>query len=101
MMNKNFFSIKTKDPEQVEQIKKQKSGVIINNLNILSDKIQLNDFVFVVFGGDKPTNWTPGLVALGHVSKLPYDFVGKNFSVNLDIDLYFEPITRKDLITTI
>ncbi len=97
-MNKNFFSIKTKDPEQVEQIKKQKSGVIINNLNILSDKIQLNDFVFVVFGGDKPTNWTPGLVALGHVSKLPYDFVGKNFSVNLDIDLYFEPITRKDLI---
>lgn len=97
-MSRNYFSIKTKDSSQVEQIKSQKSGVVITNLNVLLDKIQINDFVFVVFGGDRPENWKPGLVALAHISRLPYDMIGKNFSVDIDIDLYFEPITRADLL---
>lgn len=97
-MKRNYFTIKTKDPHQVDQVKNQKADVVISNLNVLSDKIQENDFVFVVFGGDKPTGWTPGLVALGHISKLPYGIDGRNFCVNIDIDLYFEPITRADLL---
>lgn len=97
-MNRNFFSIKTKDPEQVKQIKSQESDIVISNLNVHNDKIRINDFVFVVFGGDKPTDWNPGLVALGYISKTPYNKTGKNFQVKINITLYFEPITRKDLL---
>lgn len=99
----HIFTIKTKDEANVADIKKGGKGIVITGLNVLRDQIKVGDFVFVVFGGDKPKGWTPGLVGVAHISREPYttsEDDGKNFRVEIDIDVYFEPsILRKDLIT--
>lgn len=99
----HIFSIKTKDQSNVADIKRGGSGIVITGLNVLRDQIRIGDFVFVVFGGDKPKGWTPGLVALAHVSKLPFcgdGDSGRTFRVEIDVDLYFQPsVKREDLVT--
>ena len=99
----HIFTIKTKDPENVSHIQAGDNDVVISGLNVLKDQIEVGDFVFVVFGGDKPKGWTPGLVALAHISKAPFDegYAGdKNFRVKIDVDLYLsQSIARKDLVT--
>lgn len=99
----HIFTIKTKDPENVSRIQSGDNDVVISGLNVLKDQIEVGDFVFVVFGGDKPRGWTPGLVALAHISKAPFDegYAGdRNFRVKIDVDLYLsQSIVRKDLVT--
>ena len=99
----HIFTIKTKDPENVSHIQAGDNDVVISGLNVLKDQIEVGDFVFVVFGGDKPKGWTPGLVALAHISKAPFDegYAGdRNFRVKIDVDLYLsQSIARKDLVT--
>ena len=99
----HIFTIKTKDPDNVAGIKSGADNVVISGLNVLKDQIKIGDFVFVVFGGDKPKGWKPGLVGLAHISKTPFDegYDGnKNFRVAIDVDVYFEPpIVRGDLVT--
>jgi hypothetical protein len=97
----HIFTIKTKDPQNVADIQKVATGVIISGLNVLKEQIRIGDFVFVVFGGDRPP-WKPGLVGIALVSRAPFDegYDGKkNFRVGIDIKAYFEPITRGDLVT--
>ena len=53
----HIFTIKTKDPQNVADIKSVATGVIISGLNVLKDKIRVGDLAFVVFGGDKPACW--------------------------------------------
>ena len=99
----HIFTIKTKDAANVTAIKAGGDGIVISGLNVLKDQIRVGDFVFVVFGGDKPKGWKPGLVGLAHIVKMPFDEGydgGKNFRVAIDVDVYFEPsIVRGDLIT--
>lgn len=99
----HIFTIKTKDAANVAGIKAGGAGIVISGLNVLRDQIRVGDFVFVVFGGDKPKGWKPGLVGLAHISKTPFDEGydgGKNFRVAIDVDVYFEPsIIRGDLVT--
>ena len=99
----HIFTIKTKDAANVTAIKAGGDGIVISGLNVLKDQIRVGDFVFVVFGGDKPKGWKPGLVGLAHIVKTPFDEGydgGKNFRVAIDVDVYFEPsIVRGDLIT--
>ena len=99
----HIFTIKTKDAANVTAIKAGGDGIVISGLNVLKDQIRAGDFVFVVFGGDKPKGWKPGLVGLAHIVKTPFDEGydgGKNFRVAIDVDVYFEPsIVRGDLIT--
>lgn len=99
----HIFTIKTKDAANVAGIKAGGAGIVISGLNVLKDQIRVGDFVFVVFGGDKPKGWKPGLVGLAHISKTPFDEGydgGKNFRVAIDVDVYFEPsIIRGDLVT--
>lgn len=101
--DEHIFTIKTKDSENVSGIQSQSKNIVITGLNVLKDKITNDDFIFVVFGGDKPKDWVPGLVGLAHISRPPFDegYDGsKNFKVAIDIDCYFEPsITRGDLVT--
>lgn len=99
----HIFSVKTKDPANVTDIKLGGQGIVITGLNVLRDQIKVGDFVFVVFGGDKPKDWDPGLVGLAHISSEPYttsDDAGKNFRIEIDVDVYFQPsIKRGDLVT--
>lgn len=99
-----FFSIKTKDEDTVNKVLKKEQDIVISGLNILKDSIKLEQYAFIVFGGDKPA-WETGLVGLGKITKLPYDFgydpkKAKNFRVNIDVELLLEkPIKRYDLVT--
>ena len=99
----HIFTIKTKDATNVADIKAGGSDIVISGLNVLKDQIRIGDFIFVVFGGDKPKGWKPGLVGIAHISKTPFDEGydgGKNFRVAIDVDVYFEPsIVRGDLVT--
>lgn len=99
----HIFSIKTKEESNVAEVRNGGNGIVITGLNVLREQIQVGDFVFVVFGGDKPKGWSPGLVALAHISREPYstgEDVGKNFRVEIDVDVYFQPsIVRADLVT--
>ena len=99
----HIFTIKTKDATNVADIRAGGSDIVISGLNVLKDQIRIGDFIFVVFGGDKPKGWKPGLVGLAHISKTPFDEGydgGKNFRVAIDVDVYFEPsIIRGDLVT--
>jgi hypothetical protein len=97
----HIFTIKTKDPRNVADIKSVATGVIISGLNVLKDKIRVGDLAFVVFGGDKPA-WKTGLVGIAQISRIPFDegYDGKkNFRVGIDITAYFNPIARGDLVT--
>lgn len=97
----HIFTIKTKDPQNVADIQNVATGVVISGLNVLKEQIRVGDFVFVVFGGDKPP-WKTGLVGIALISRAPFDegYDGKkNFRVGIDIKAYFEPITRGDLVT--
>ncbi len=69
----HIFTIKTKDATNVEDIKAGGKNIVISGLNVLKEQIQVDDFVFVVFGGDKPKGWKPGLVGLAHISQKPFD----------------------------
>lgn len=99
----HIFSIKTKDDANVADVKNGGTGIVITGLNVLREQIKVGDFVFVVFGGDKPKGWTPGLVALAHISREPFSVAedqGRNFRVEIDVDVYFQPsIVRADLVT--
>lgn len=99
----HIFTVKTKDPANVSHVAQGGSGIVITGLNVLREQIEIGDFVFVVFGGDKPKGWTPGLVALAHVSRKPYVVAGdegRNFRIEIDVDLYFQPsIKRSDLVS--
>ena len=99
----HIFTIKTKDATNVADIRAGGSDIVISGLNVLKDQIRIGDFIFVVFGGDKPKGWKPGLVGIAHISKTPFDEGydgGKNFRVAIDVDVYFEPsIVRGDLVT--
>ena len=103
LVEDHIFSIKTKDATNVADIKNGSTGIVITGLNVLREQIKIGDFVFVVFGGDKPKDWIPGLVALAHISKEPFVVAadaGRNFRVKIDVDLYFQPaIVRADLVT--
>jgi MoxR-like ATPase len=98
-----FFGIKTKEKAIVEKILKKEQNITISGLNILKDDIQLSDYVFVVFGGDKPA-WETGLIGLGKIIKTPYDTgydpkKAKNFKVRINIELLLEkPIKRGHLV---
>ncbi len=97
----HIFTIKTKDPQNVADIKSVATGVIISGLNVLKDKIRVGDLAFVVLGGDKPA-WKTGLVGIAQISRIPFDegYDGKkNFRVGIDIKAYFNPIARGDLVT--
>ena len=98
----HIFTIKTKAAQNVADIQGSAKGVVISGLNVLKEQIRVGDFIFVVFGGDKPKGWKPGLVGLAHIAQAPFDegYEGKNFRVAIDVDVYFEPsIVRGDLVT--
>ena len=97
----HIFTIKTKDPKNVDDIQNVSTNVTISGLNVLRDFIRIGDLVFVVFGGDKPS-WKTGLVGLAQISSTPFDdgYDGKkNFRVRIDIKTYFDPIVRGDLVS--
>ncbi len=97
-MEEAFFTIKTKDPTSVDAVLKKQTSVEFGGLNVLADKLKIGQIIFIVFGGDKPS-WETGFVGIGSLSKLPYDFEGKNFKVQVDIKVLFsKPLKRSDLV---
>ena len=58
----------------------------------------MGQIVFIVFGGDKPS-WETGLVGIGRLSKLPYAYEGRNFKVQVDIEILLtKPLKRSDFV---
>lgn len=93
-----FFTIKTKDEQSVNDVLALKKSVEFSGLNVLSDSLKIGQTIFIVFGGDKP-KWETGLVAIATLSKLPYDFEGKNFKVQADIKILLsKPLKRSDFV---
>lgn len=98
-----FFSIKTKDEKTVHSVLDKEKNVVFDGLNILKDNIEVNQLVFIVFGGDKPP-WKTGLVGIGKITEGPHDEGydsknSKNFKLTVDIKLLLDrPIKREDLI---
>ncbi|MCF0106114.1 MAG: type IV secretory system conjugative DNA transfer family protein, partial [Holdemanella sp.] len=50
MLNNKFFSIKTKDEQNVRDVSNKGNNIVIHQLTCLKDEIRLNDNVFVVGG---------------------------------------------------
>lgn len=97
-MTELFFTIKTKDSVSVEAVLNKKKSVEFGGLNVLADSLELGQIVFIVFGGDKPS-WETGLVGIGRLSKLPYAYEGRNFKVQVDIEILLtKPLKRSDFV---
>ena len=99
----HIFTIKTKDPHNVADIKNVSTDVVISGLNVLKDQITAGDLVFVVFGGDKPP-WKTGLVGLAKISRAPFDegYDGKkNFRVGIDIVSFLSTLQEAILFLTL
>lgn len=97
---KPFYSIKTKNPAQVEAILNKSNNVEIDGLNILKNDLTVGQPVFIVFGGDKPA-WETGLIGMGIISSAPYDegYEGKNYKIRIDVKVLLnKPIKRENLI---
>jgi len=95
-----YFSIKTKDADNVEKILSGNDNVEFGGINILEDKLKLGHIVFIVLGGDKPA-WDTGLVGIGELTKEPYDkgYEKNNFKVQVSIKILMKSaIKREDLV---
>lgn len=96
----SFFSLRTKDPETVEEILTKKEHVVFDGINILKSELKEGRPVFLVLGGDRPS-WDTGLIGMGVISREPYDenYSGHNFRVQVDVRLLLKnPIKREDLM---
>src|SRR5574344_1030645 len=97
-MGELFFSIKTKQQETVEAVLSKQPSVEFDGLNVLADSLKIGQLFFIVFGGDKPA-WETGLVGLGFLSRMPYDYEDRNYKIQIDIKILFsKPIKREDLV---
>ena len=95
-----FFSIRTRDADTVKAILAKEQNVKFSGLNVLQESLKEGRLVFVALGGDRPA-WDTGLVAIGAISKEPYDigYSGRNFRINLDIKVLLDkPVKREDLV---
>ncbi len=95
-----FFSIKTKDASTVNKILQKQSSIEMSGLNVLQDKLQVGQPVFIVFGGDNPP-WDTGLVGMAVISRAPYDigYEGRNYRIQVDIKFILsKAIKRADLV---
>lgn len=100
-MSVSFFSIKTKDAETVSKILQKHSGIEMSGINVLQDKLQVGQSVFIVLGGDKPA-WETGLIGMATISRAPYDigYEGRNFKIAVDMKLLLrKSIKRGDLVS--
>lgn len=100
-MSVSFFSIKTKDAETVSKILQKQSGIEMSGINVLQDKLQVGQPVFIVLGGDKPA-WETGLIGMATISQAPYDigYEGRNFKIAVDMKLLLrKSIKRGDLVS--
>lgn len=97
---KPFYSIKTKVKEQVEAILRRESNIELDRLNWFKEELEVNQPVFIVLGGDRPT-WDTGLIGIGVISEGPYDigYEKSNFKVKIDVKVLLDkPIKRSDLV---
>lgn len=100
-MSVSFFSIKTKDAETVSKILQKQSGIEMSGINVLQDKLQVGQPVFIVLGGDKPA-WETGLIGMATISQAPYDigYEGRNFKIAVDMKLLLRrSVKRGDLVS--
>ena len=100
-MSVSFFSIKTKDAETVSKILQRQSGIEMSGINVLQDKLQVGQPVFIVLGGDKPA-WETSLIGMATISQAPYDvgYEGRNFKIAVDMKLLLrKSIKRGDLVS--
>ena len=96
-----FFSIRTKDAITVEKIKQKQSNIELSGINVLQEKLQVGQPVFIVLGGDNPP-WETGLIGMSVISKAPYDigYEGRNYRIMVDMKLILnKAIKRADLVS--
>ncbi|MYL54187.1 AAA domain-containing protein [Pontibacillus yanchengensis] len=101
LQNVIMYSIKTGDPDTVENILDQNNPVEIVQLNRFKDELEEDTLVFIVLGGDKSKShvtWETGLIGIGHIEDGPYDigYSGNNFKVSINIDLLLDDNIKKD-----
>lgn len=96
-----FFSIKTKDASTVSKILQKQSDIEMSGINVLQDKLQVGQPVFIVLGGDNP-KWPTGLIGMATISRAPYDigYEGRNYRIAVDMKLLLrKSIKRGDLVS--
>lgn len=95
-----YLSIKISNPQSIEivkAIKNKEKNIVISQLNQLKDMLRIGQIVFMVPFGDK-VPWDKGICGIAKISKLPYNFEGKNFKINVDMFCSFDTIHREDFI---
>ncbi|MEN2465627.1 AAA family ATPase [Ornithinibacillus sp. JPR2-1] len=96
-----FYSIKTGNPTTVDSISELDNPVEILQLNRFRDELEVNQIIFIVFGGDRgrpEVTWETGLIAIGHVARAPYEigYQGRNFKLQINVDILLESNIKKD-----
>ncbi len=107
LVNSNFgtyYSIRTKNPDTVQQILNSESGIVIEGINLFEEALTVEQPVFIVLGGDKGKSevfWETGLIGIGKIVRMPFDsgYAGRNYRIEIDIELLLEePMSRHDLL---
>jgi DNA polymerase III delta prime subunit len=97
-----FFSIKTKNADTVNSILKGEKEITLDGLNVLREQLEVDQSIFIVFGGDNP-DWETGLISFGKIIKAPYALGydqknKKNYMIDVGICYILpEPIKREQL----
>lgn len=98
---RRFFSIRTKEENQVKAILNGSPDLELSDLEFNADRTRGGDIVFLALGGDKPT-WKTGMAAVGQVIKAPHDVekagAKRKFKITVTVKVVLpHPITRSDL----
>nr|WP_263323551.1 AAA family ATPase [Neobacillus sp. Marseille-Q6967] len=99
-----YYSIKTGNPATVESISDFDNPIEVLQLNRFRDELEVDQIIFIVFGGDKgrpEVTWETGLIGIGHLHTAPYDigYEGRNFKLKLNVDILLEEnIKKEDLV---
>jgi hypothetical protein len=95
----NYFSIRTSGQDLIGYLLAHSDKVVIDGLTWHKDDISKGDIVFVVISGDssrKAHDYKNGLYCIGTVSKLPFAFSDKKFSIEISSLSYLDRVFTKD-----
>lgn len=103
----SFFSIRTNDQDSIRKILSKEKNIIIPGITWLFDRVEIDDFVFVILSGDESKKEFPYSNGLKAIAKVTDKTVNeykdedetkiKSYSIHLDIISFLpEIITKKD-----
>lgn len=97
----DYYSIVIREPAIVKTLLSGTQEIIIDRLSTFYDQLHHYQKVFIVLGKSENSDdiWEQGLIAVGYISKPPYELRDSTFKIKVNISLLLDrPLERGDLI---